>query len=309
MHTVDEVVQVADTGLHPLVRAEIPQSDRFAALREELEWAVTTAVTDMEFARGFAAAQPQSGQPAEAYLNRWLTVTIDLDVLAGPRYRARNPERPFVAVDATSRLIAPADLRALKTVIGSSFAAFQPGYVSLWSCDPAGSWSGTTPDTRNVAGRLGDLRRNKVPPELSAEVASHLDFYDRYAQIHRDHVAHDPAHGLHTRIESREDLSELLHAGTLFEVLLNGRWAGLVAAEPRVQRGLRGAVVIELLLDLSVRGRGNGKHLSALLAQHVEAPDDQFLLGTIHVDNTAAYRSALASGRRDVGGEVIVPLP
>ena len=269
---------------------------------------LTTAVTDMEFARGFAAAQPQSGQPAEAYLNRWLTVTTDLDVLVGPRYRARNPERPFVAVDAASRLITPADLAALVAVTADSFAAFKPEYVSLWSCDPAGRWPGTRSDKRNVAGRLGELRPNNVPPELSAEIATGLDFYERYAQIHRDHVAHDPAHGLHTRIESREDLSELLHAGTLFEVLLNGRWAGLVAAEPRVQRGLRGAVVIELLLDLSVRGRGYGKHLSALLAQHVEAPDDQFLLGTIHVDNIAAYRSALASGRQDVGGEVIVPL-
>ncbi len=148
-----------------------------------------------------------------------------------------------------------------------------------------------------------------MPPELSAEVASHLDFYDRYAQIHHDQVAREPAHALHSRIESREDLGELLEARTLFDVLLGGQWAGLVGAEPRVQHGLRGAVVVELLLDPSVRGRGYGKHLSTLLAQQVEAPDDQFLLGTIHVDNILAYRSALASGRQDVGGEVIVPLP
>jgi len=308
MPTLDELVQVADAGVHPWVQARVPQSDRFAALREELEWALTTAVTDMEFARGFAAAQPQSGQPAEAYLNRWLTVTTDLDVLVGPRYRARNPERPFVAVDATTRLITPADLAALAAVTADSFAAFKPEYVSLWSCHPAGRWPGTRSDKRNVAGRLGELRPNNVPPELSAEIATGLDFYERYAQIHRDHVAHDPAHGLHTRIESREDLGELLEARTLFDVLLGGQWAGLVAAEPGVQHSLRGAVVVELFLDASVRGRGYGKHLSTLLAQQAEAPKNQFLLGTIHVDNTAAYRSALASGRQDVGGEVIVPL-
>ncbi len=254
MPTLDALAEVADAGLHPCVRARVPQAERFATLREELEWALTTAATDMEFARGFAAAQPQSGQPAEAYLNRWLTVTGDLDVLVGPRYRARDPQRPFVAVDAASRVVKPGDLSALAAMTRESFASFRPGYVALWSSDPAGSWPGTRSDNRNVAGRLGDLRRNSVPPELSVESATGLDFYDRYAQIHRDHVVREPAHALHARIESRADLTELVDAGTLFHVLLNGRWAGLVAAEPGVQHGLRGAVVVELLLEPSRTG-------------------------------------------------------
>ena len=269
---------------------------------------LTTAVSDMDFARAFAAAQPQSGQPAEAYLNRWLEAADDLEVLVGPRYRARDPQRPFVALDAASRLVTPADTSALADAVGEAFLGFELGYLSLWSCDPAGSWTGTESDTRNLAGRLGCLRENPVPAELSAERATDLHFYDRYARVHREQVARDPGHALRTRTETREDLTELLSAGTLFNVLVSGQWAGLLAAEPGVQHGLRGAVVIELLLDLSVRGRGYGKHLSTLLAKQMGMPDDQFVLGTIHVDNTPAYRSAIASGRHDVGGEVIVPL-
>jgi hypothetical protein len=45
-----------------------------------------------------------------------------------------------------------------------------------------------------------------------------------------------------------------------------------------------------------------------LLAQALPLPDDQFLLGEVHTDNLPAYRAALASGRVDVGGEVVVPL-
>jgi L-amino acid N-acyltransferase YncA len=75
-----------------------------------------------------------------------------------------------------------------------------------------------------------------------------------------------------------------------------------------VQHGLRGSVVVELLLDPEVRGRGYGRHLSTLLAQLLDIPSQSFLLGTIALDNTASYRSALAAGRRDVGGEVVVPL-
>jgi len=304
-----EVVRVADAGLHPWVHAEVPQTERFAALHEELEWALTTAVIDLEFARQFAADAPSSGQPARAYLNRWIEVTSDLSVLAGPRYRGRDPQRPFVTVDAASRLITADDVADLRCVLAEAFAAFAPGYVRVWTCNRPGDWPGTDYDLRNVAGRLRDLRRNTVPPGLTARSPESLHCYDRYAQIHREHVATHPEHAVHARLETREDLDELLAAGTVFDVVLHGQWVGLIAAEPSVQHGLRGAIVVELLLDPAVRGQGYGRHLSTLLAQHLQAPDDWFLLGTIHRDNTASYKSAIAAGRLDVGGEVIVTLP
>jgi GNAT superfamily N-acetyltransferase len=115
-------------------------------------------------------------------------------------------------------------------------------------------------------------------------------------------------HARHTRAETREDLQALADQGLLFDVEVDGAWAGIVAAEPDARRGVRGATVIELILAHRFRRRGYGRHLSTLLARGVPLPDDQFLIGTIHADNTAAYRSALAAGRVDVGGEIVVPL-
>ena len=269
---------------------------------------MTTAVTDMDFARGFAAAQPRSGQPARAYLNRWIDVARDLTVLAGPRYRGRDPNRPFVAIDAASRPLHLADMPRLRAVAAAEFAAFEPGYVMIWDSGAAGAWPGSRSDLRNVAGRLGDLRSITVPPELDARPAQTLGFYQRYEEIHARQVAADPDHALHTQIETREDLNALREAGTLFEVFQDDVWAGVIAAEPGAQHGLRGYIVIELLLDPSVRGLGYGKHLGGLLARHLDAPGDAFLLGTIHTDNLPSYRSAIASGRIDVGGEVLFDL-
>jgi hypothetical protein len=306
--TLDDAVLAADRALHPRVYTWVPRPARLEALREELAWSVTTAVDDLEFARAFAAAQPQSGQPVHAYLNRWIDVTTDLTVLAGPRYRARDPERPFVAIDAATRPIGPADLPGLRAAVHDGFAAFAPRYLTVWAPDAAGSWPATGSDMRNLAGRMGELRRNAVPAELTARRAPGLDFYSRYSRIHHDQVARDPQHAVHTRLETRADLAALREAGTLFEVRRHEQWAGVIAAEPATQHGLRGFTVIELLLDPAVRGHGYGRHLSTLLARHLEAPDDAFLLGTIHVDNHRAYRSALAAGRTDVGGEVVVDL-
>lgn len=308
MLTLDDVAGVADLTLLPQVRSWVPRDQRLEALRDELEWSVTTAVTDMDFARGYAAAQPRSGQPARAYLNRWIDVAADLTVLAGPRYRGRDPNRPFVAIDAASRRLHLADIPRLRAVVAAEFAAFEPGYVTIWDSGTAGAWPGSRSDLRNVAGRLDDLRSNTVPPELDARPAQTLGFYQRYEAIHARQVAVDPDHALHTRIETHEDLDELREAGTLFEVFRDDVWAGVMAVEPGTQHGLRGYIVIELLLEPGVRGHGYGKHLGGLLARHLDAAGDAFLLGTIHTDNLPSYRSAIASGRIDVGGEVLFDL-
>lgn len=313
MITLDVATEVADAGLSPWVRATVPVGSRHSALREELSWAVTSAPTDLEFAASFARAQPQSGEPVEAYLNRSLEISRDLTVLVGPRYRGRDPHRPFVGIEASSRVLRESDFEALRATLRPAFSAFDPTYISFWSCVAARSWTGCDADLRDVVGRLTDLAEQPLPDALGVRVAADLDFYPRYRQIHEQHVALEAEHALHTRVEAQEDLADLMGQGLVFDVRVEGRWAGVLAACRAVQRGLRGYTVVELLLDPHVRGRGYGRHLSSALAASVLAradssPVGEYLLGTIHVDNHRAYRSALAAGRRDVGGEVVVPL-
>ena len=236
-----------------------------------------------------------------------------MSVLVGPRYRGRDPHRPFVGIDASTRVLQAADLQALKSALGPAFEAFAPSYISFWSCAPARRWPGSDADKRDLVGALADLAAQPLPRELSVQIATDLSFYPRYQRIHDQQVAAEPEHATHARLETREDLAELVEQGLVFDVLVEGRWAGVLATWRAVRRSVRGFEVVELLLDPQVRGRGYGKHLSSALAASVLARGDrssadQYLLGTIHVDNVRAYRSALAAGRRDVGGEMILPL-
>jgi GNAT superfamily N-acetyltransferase len=290
------------------VRERVAEADRRAALEEELGFWLHTAAQDMEHARGFAAVAPWSGQPAEAYLDRWLPLGTGGHVLAGPRYLGLDPELPFVGISASDRVLRPADRDALTVVACEEFAAFRPGFVMLTTADEVGAWPATHPEKRQVVGRLGDLRRREVPEELSTAPSTGTAFYDRYRAIHDAHVSRDPAHARHARLEERSFLAELADQGLVHDVLVDGAWAGVLAAERDARRGLRGATVVELILDQRFRGQGYGKHLSTLLARSLPLPDEAFLLGTIHHDNASAYRAALAAGRVDVGGEVVIPL-
>jgi GNAT superfamily N-acetyltransferase len=302
------IVEAAEQGLHAWVLDHVPQPIRRAALEEELGFWLNTAARDMDYATGYARAAPQSGEPPEMYLDRWLPLHGGAHVLAGPRYLGRDPDLPFVGVSASDRPLVPDDRDDLIAMARESFAAFNPGFVRVTTADPIGAWPRTDGGKRQLVGLLGDLRANPVPRELRTRRRHDTNFYRRYRDIHESHTQRDPNHARHARCETKEDLQSLAERGLLFDVLIDERWAGVLAAEPGVLSGVRGATVIELLLDTDHRGRGYGKHLSVLLAQALPMDDAECLMGTIHADNTTAYHAAINAGRIDIGGEIRIPL-
>jgi len=307
--SLETLVDAADAGLHPWVHRHVPTATRREALAEELGFWLNTAAQDLEYAAAYATDAPQSGQPVEAYLDRWVAIDADAQVLIGPRYLGRDPDLPFVSVSASSRPLRPPDRDNLVIAAVGSFDAFRPGFVMLTTADPIDAWPDTSPERRHLVGRLGDLRRaDDVPAELTVSRRADIDFYQRYQQIHDAHVVRSAEHARHSRVESPTDLMALAAEGLLFDVKVAGTWAGIVAAQPDARRGIRGATVVELILDDSYRGCGYGRHLSALLAMALAMPDDKCLMGTIHAHNLPSYRSAIGAGRVDVGGEINIPI-
>lgn len=305
---LDLLVTAADASLHPWVRAHLAEPVRRRALEEELGFWLNTAARDMDYATTYAEAAPQSGEPPEAYLDRWLALSDGARILAGPRYLGRDPNLPFVGVSASDRPLTPNDREALVAAARTSFEPFRPGFLLLTTADPIGAWPDTGTELRQVVGMLSELRHRDTPPGVATCPRTNTDFYDRYRAVHEAQVNVDPRHARHTRCEEEEDLNDLAASGLLHDVLVDGAWAGIVAAEPDSRRGVKGATVVELFLTPEYRGRGLGKHLSTILAKALPFADDECLMGTIHADNTPAYRAAMAADRIDVGGEVRVML-
>ncbi|SDT44585.1 hypothetical protein [Microlunatus soli] len=301
------LVTSADQGLHPWIRQRVRQAERAAALAAEIGFWLNTAAQDLDHARGFAAHAPSIGQPVSAYLDRWLPLSPDASVLAGPRYLGRDPELPFVGITAADRVLGPADKESLIGLARTQFAPFQPKFVLLSSSTPLSAWSGCRSEKRLLVGEIGELRSRPVTPGLDTR-PHHVDGYPGYRAIYERDQAADRVRRRWAQPEDREDFVRLAEAGMIFDVLVDGEWAGVVAAEIESKGGIHGAVVQELTLDQRFRGRGYGNQLSLLLARALPLDDDQLLLGTIHTDNVTAYRSALRAGRIDVGGEILIPL-
>ena len=306
--TAHELAHFSLAAQHPLTRQWQEDETRLERLTKLHEFDLQLA-TDLELA-GQRAGFFDVGQDAQAFLNRWVNVPPDFHALLSIRFEGLDVSKPFVDASVLSRPLTELDLPALAEVAREVYGAFQPRSLRLWSAAPAGHFPEAQPDKRFLAAPISALIGGDVPPGLSARPAPDLR---RYAEAQAAYDAVNVQHPDHTEqanLESKEDLQESLEAGTLFDVLVRGEWAGYVAATENAEAdtlGLSAYVVQELILSPQFRGQGYGAALSTLLARAL--PDQgRILIGTIHAENRGAITAALRAGRVDVGGWVQLKL-
>jgi len=294
---------------HPITRTWVPDVERLRRLAENHELDVLLAVDTDIAARRATRFAPHL--PSEALLNRWVEVSDDLCAMMSIRFEGEDAEKPFVDSTPLSRAVTHADLSVLASVAQESFARLRPRYLRLWSAESPGYFAECAPDKRFVAAKIEALSQGSitVPSALALRPASSVANYDHARHAYDAMRNLHPEHAGQASLQSEEDLRESAESGMLFEVLIDGRWAGYVSAICNSDSlGLPGYVVQELILAPEHRGRGYGPHLTTLLARSLPE-SESVLVGTIHANNRGAMQAALSAGRVDVGGWFQVAIP
>jgi L-amino acid N-acyltransferase YncA len=292
---------------HPLTRQWVDDVVRMELLAAERADDVLLA-TDLAIATQ-RAQRFAPGQPPEVLLNRWVGAD-GLFAMASMRYEGGDPTKPFVDATVTSRPFTAADLPALARACAQPYESLAPRYLLLWSAEPVAHFPGTARDRRSMAAPVRDLRAgtSRVSDELTLTRAETVASYDEAREAYDDMRAKHPAHLDQAEISDREDFEEYLAEGTLFDITVDGAWAGYLAVSTQGETlGMPAYIVKELILATRFRGRGYGPHLATLLARALE-DGSRVLIGRIHADNRGAQQAALRAGRLDVGGWFQVPL-
>jgi hypothetical protein len=291
---------------HPVTANWVSTTTRLAELADELADDVSM-LTDLDLAtwrRDMFAAD----QPAEVMLNRWVTVADDQRVMLSMRYENGIPDRPFVDASVLGRApVTGRDLVDLAEAADATYRGLRPRYLRVWSSHPAETFAGTSPDKRFLAAPVQQLRATRLPGNLTARRSVDLSHYDDADAAYRSVDGTHPAHPRQAVIESRDALADTLDRGLLFDVLLDGTWAGYIAARAGGRLGLPGYTVQELVLAPHARGHSLGEYLSPLLARCLPATAG-VLIGTIHHHNRGALDAARRAGRIDIGGWFTIPL-
>ena len=197
--------------------------------------------------------------------------------LTGIRFRGLDITLPFVDVVATTTGPTPREVAEVAVHVASSYAAFRPRCVRFDVPDPdalvtalAGQADGTRAEVDQyvVAGPVSALRERATRPSyerVSLRPGEPGPLAVRAAAIFADLHQAAPQTTWWANAEDVDSLAACAAGGLLFEVLVDGEPAGVVAALREDAHGLLGYVVQELCLDGSHRGRG----LAAPVLQHL----------------------------------------
>src|SRR5262249_37795097 len=129
-----------------------------------------------------------------------------------------------------------------------------------------------------------------------------LSFYPRYAEAYNEMLLARPQMRGAVRNESEKTMAASHAEGLLYEIYVGGLWAGIVAARHQVIVGVRGAYMVEILLNSMARGQRLGPAVHRGFAANVAAIDPSILImATIAAVNEPSLKTATRAGRVEIG--------
>ncbi len=302
----DRLLTYAQQKVHPSVRTWLSAEVIEKNLQSELEGDLERFSSDA-LATEFQHHCPVAGAAAEAYKNRLLNVG-GLELLVGIRFLGLDMNEPFVDVMYHAALT-PEQLSAVQDAIRLEFAVFKPKRTRFYVSSHQPPFTGDG-DKRLIAAPLGVMLAQPKPGtfgRVELRQATSLAFYPDYAATYHELHAEYPGLRAVARLEGEDDLQGYLDERHLFEIFVDGAWAGVTAVFEDVNTGLSGLCMAEIVLTGAFRGQGLGRAVQFQLAAQLAeqgAGRDELLFGTIGAVNVAAQRTALGAGRVDLGGHV-----
>ncbi len=304
------VLDAEVAACHPLVREWAGSVDLREGFEAEIAFDLQR-LEDLEFAAMFARNVPVEGCGPEAYLLRAIEFEGEL-VLAGIAYLALDPSRPFVHVARhTFEMTNDSQRDRLCDVIGAEFQVFRPERLRFYQTSHlAYQFPGCDGDLRLVGCPVTHVRQAEVeiPGNVSLRVVESLSWFEQYCEEYRAMHEARPWVVDVARVESRETLERYVADSMLFELDVDGEWAGVIAASRGQDGGMTGFCIGEILITRAHRGRGLGPVAYRLLVDALPADDGDCVFGTIGAVNRHALDAAKRVGRVDLGGYYWCPL-
>lgn len=189
-----------------------------------------------------------------------------------------------------------------------AFEVFSPKYVRVHL--PAGQLEDrviagpqASTDFITLAGLVSDLQRLSPPPNMERvrlETARSTEFYNRYIatyeEFHRD-VPRLRDLVLPTPLDK---LELCISQGLLYEVYVDGQWAGLIGAREATDYVWGGYRVVEEILSSRFRGQGLGPAMQRRFIDKLPAGDREVLSGAIDPPNAPSQATAKRVGRVEI---------
>jgi GNAT superfamily N-acetyltransferase len=276
-----------------------------ASLEDEVYFA-----TDVDFRERFSKNAPVVGATPAMYANRILELPHLGDSLCMIRFFGMDLARPFINIGWLEYLPTSSDaLLEIGQALQHEFAVFKPLHLRVFvpSYVPLELGAGAYWEKRIIAAPIKQIASFGQPQQLERvrfERPDHSSFADEVRSMYEDLYSSGAYHQDFASPADAEDLEDYYAQGALWRIVIDDEFAGMAGAYQHSLEGARGFTVGEIVLSKAFRGRGFGAAVHRRFAQALEplAKPDDALIGEIHSSNAQAIRSAISSGREDLGG-------
>jgi hypothetical protein len=231
------------------------------------------------------------------------------DLIASIRFVAGDLEKPAVfLIHKDFELSQIDEIKLISRILEKEYALFKPRRIRWHSSkieeELINSDNSINGDLVYVAGFLDDLKQQALPDnyeKIQLNLADSLKWYDRYESSYEAICEAWPAFLEMAQLESKSTLQDLISRELLYEIEIDGHWAGIIAADKGRESFMSGYYIVEEFLTKEFRGRRYAAAVQRHLIEKMPINSNEMLFGTIHHENMPSYRTALRTGRKPVG--------
>jgi len=218
----------------------------------------------------------------EDYINQFIE-TREGTVLAGIRHMGGNPDKPFVYIWPSFKI-----MNLAKTIdeIRPYFEFFKPKSYHFWVRPDCNDYEVPVIQQRFIT-KIDDIVKYDLPLKLPS------NYYDWYYNQYKIFHELRPDFVDRVTVNAKEVMDECLQQGLLFQLEIDEQIAGLIAGERELFLGQATVYIDEILVASEFRGKG---YASKLLGSFANLLDAKYLTCHIDSENIASTKTALRAG-------------
>lgn len=248
------------------------------------------------------------GAKISDYLYRQLTTPFG-EVVTSIRFIGGDLTKPAVfLMHKDFDLKKTTEIAELGAFLKHEYAVFKPKRFRWFSTQDESSLiaenEGIEGDMIYCTGFISALQNTPKPAKFNSiqlQEATSLDWYERYFNSYQDMYRANPFFKEMASVESRESLQQMIESSLLFEIIIEGKWAGIIGVCAAEHKFLKGYEVYEEYLLAEFRGKHFAPAVQRHLIECLPSNENKMLYGTIHYQNQPSIKTAKRVGRKVAG--------
>ncbi len=270
---------------------------------------------DDEFAKRNYGYCKIKGTSAEDYKYRFLSTPFG-EIVTSIRFIGGDLNKPAVyLVYKDFELVDAKNIRLICQLLKKEYTIFNPERIFWNSSNIESKLIDTedfvTGDMVTISYFLDHLQSLEKPDnfdQIELKHARSLEWYAIYQNAYEALQKKWPAFVEMGQLSSESTLQELMNKKLLFEIFVEGEWAGVIGSNEDNEGLLIGYYIEEEFLLEQFRGKKMAASVQRHLIERLSPENDSMLSGTIHYDNLPSLKTAKRVGRKPIGMDVFAAI-